>query len=118
MGYFQQVAALLAAAVARPSLAFVRQKYVAKVQGTAIRLRLADVARDYIIVRNLEPTNVLQIAFTAVASSNRNRPTTGFVDINPGEEWYETGSTNQVWVRPKVDGANCLLEVQTATTKA
>lgn len=90
------------------------QKFRKSTLATAGRVRLKENARNYIIVRNLSGSNVAQVAFTTVNNNDNNPPTTGFTDINPNEEWYETGSTNQVWFRPKVDTAEVLVEVETS----
>lgn len=90
------------------------QKFRSSNQTSASRIRLKEQARDYIIVRNLESVYVAQIAFTTVNNNDRNPPTTGFTDINPGEEWYEAGSTNQVWFRPKVNGQSVTVEIEVA----
>lgn len=95
-----------------PENIIIVQKFRKSTLASAQRVRPGETARNYIILRNLEATNVAQIAFTTVGNNNNNPPTTGFTDINPGEEWYEVGSTNQVWFRPKVDGESCTVELE------
>ena len=76
------------------------------------RVRMKEPARNYLILRNMESVNVVQVGFTTVNNNDRNPPASGWTDINPGEEWYETGSTNQVYFRPKVNGESCTVELE------
>lgn len=93
------------------------QQYRKSTLANAQRIRLGEQARNYIIVRNMETSNVVQIGFTTNANSNANPPGS-FTDINPLQEWYETGSTNQVYFRPKVDGQSCTIELEVSIRKS
>lgn len=84
---------------------------------TAIRARPRESGRMYLIVRNLEPSNIAQIAFTDTTNNNYNAPTTGFTDINPNDEWYETSHQGQVWLRSKTNGQSVTCEIEVAVTR-
>lgn len=100
-----------------PQSFFIVSQYRIVTQAGIARVRLKESNRSYIKIRNMEVTNVAQIAFTTFTNDDRNPPSTGFTDINPNEEWYEVGSTNQVWVRPKIDTTNPVtVEVEVALT--
>lgn len=82
----------------------------------ARRIRMSDVtARDFVIVRNLESTNIMEIGFTTVGNNDANAPSS-WTAVNPGQEWYETGSTNQIFVRAQTAGAPVICELETTIT--
>lgn len=100
-----------------PSRFLTIQKFRKSTLASAQRIRMGEQARNYIIIRNLETSNVAQVGFTT-ANNNNTSPATTFTDIAPGQEWYETGSTNQVWFRPKVDGQSVLVEIEVSVPRA
>ena len=100
-----------------PSSYLIIQQYRKNTLASAQRIRLKEPNRNYIIIRNMETSNIAQVAFTTVNNNDNSSPTTGFTDINPGEEWYETDSTNQVYFRPKVDGQSVTVEIEVSITR-
>lgn len=113
------LAAIIASmgASSTPANVLTLQRFRTTSLASPVRVRLAEGGRNYLIVRNTEASNVAQIAFTAVSNSSRNAPTAGFIDINPNEEWYEVGSTNQVWLRSKVDTQSITVEVECSVVR-
>lgn len=87
------------------------QKFYKSTLANAMRIRLQEQPRNYMIIRNLS-SYVAQIATTTVTNDNRNPATTGFIDIAPSEEWIEYGTTYQTWFRPKIDGQAITIEVE------
>ena len=78
-----------------------------------IRCRVREAARNSIIIRNIDAANTVQIGFTQNQNSNRNSPSE-WIDIPPDYEWYEAGSSNQVFLRAKIDAAQAVVEVETS----
>jgi hypothetical protein len=91
------------------------QKFVNST-ATAVRVRLAESRRQRIIVRNTSAF-VGQVGFTTNTNNNPIAPGS-FTDLNPGEEWYEEASSNQVFVRAKTSGQLVAFDLEVSVRSA
>jgi hypothetical protein len=90
------------------------QYYQAATQAGYIRVRQTERPRTLLVIRNLDEINSIQVGFSVPGLTNVYRSAPPWtITLNPYEEYYETNTGTQFYIRPAVDNAAAKVEVET-----